>query len=245
MRVCTWNILLGLRLGKIVEVIQQHADFRGLDLLALQEASVHDARPDAETIAHALGEASGFEYEWFQATAQKFRGREQANAIIWRRGMFTHEPAVVSLSHLPGLRLKRIERTLLRAIPPQRRIAIRAESEAMRVYVMHLDVIGFAHKHEQFKAIVSDMSERPAVPLTVLAGDLNTFGPPRLQLWRRIRATAHAAGLVELTRSLRRTHWMGQKLDAIYVAGEVGVAHRAWTLMVRASDHLPVFADLA
>ena len=245
MRICTWNILLGVRLGKLVQAVRDEPDFHNLDLLALQEASVHGGRADAETIAAALGEASGLEYDWFQAAAQKFRGREQANALIWRKGMFVHEPAVVSLSDLPSLRLRPIESAILRAIPPQRRIAIRAESEVLRVYVMHLDVIGFAHKHEQFRAIVSDMSKRPSVPLTLVAGDLNTFGPPRLQLWRKIRATAHSAGLVELTRQLRRTHWMGQKLDAIYAAGEVGAVHRAWTLGVRASDHLPVFAELA
>ena len=137
-----------------------------------------------------------------------------------------------------------VERTLLRAIPPQKRIAIRAESDELRVYVMHLDVIGFAHKLEQFRAILSDMAARPPVGLTLIAGDLNTFGPPRLQLWRRIRAAAHEADLVEVTHGLRRTHWTAQKLDAIYAAGTLAPKHRAWTVSVRASDHLPVFAEL-
>jgi endonuclease/exonuclease/phosphatase family metal-dependent hydrolase len=34
------------------------------------------------------------------------------------------------------------------------------------------------------------------------------------------------------------------KLDAIYAHGEIPANHRAWTLQVRASDHLPVFAEL-
>jgi endonuclease/exonuclease/phosphatase family metal-dependent hydrolase len=110
--------------------------------------------------------------------------------------------------------------------------------------LMHLDVLGFTHKLEQFRAILSDMAGRSAVPLTLLAGDLNTFGPPRMQMWRRIRKAAHDAGLVELTRGLRRTHWTAQKLDAIYARGAIGSSHRAWTRSVRASDHLPVFADL-
>lgn len=244
MRICTWNILLGLRLNKVLETVRTHPDFRGLDLFAIQEASVHDGRPDAQWIAEALSDGSGDRYECFQATAQLFRGREQGNALIWRKGLFAWAPNVISLSDLPRLRLKRIERTLLRAIPPQKRIAIRAESDALRVYVMHLDVIGFAHKHEQFRAIVQDMAARAQVPLTLVAGDLNTFGPPRLRLWRRIRATAHDAGLIELTHGVRRTHWMAMKLDAIYAAGEVPVRRRAWTLRVRASDHLPVFAEL-
>ena len=244
-RVCTWNILLGRRLAKVVEVVRERRDFRGLDLFALQEASVHGGRQDAETIAEALAATHGGEYDHFQATAQLFHGREQGNALIWRRGLFPMTPQVVSLSELPDLRLGRVERTLLRAIPPQRRIAIRAESSALRVYVMHLDVVGFTHKLEQFRAILADMASRPPARLTLLAGDLNTFGPPRLQLWRRMRAVAHEAGLVELTHGLRRTHWTAQKLDAVYAGGRVPRTHRAWTLGVRASDHLPVFAELA
>ena len=241
MRICTWNILLGLRLNKVVEAVSTLPDFRDLDLMALQEASVHDGRPDAAAIAEAMGDG----YAYFQATAQLFRGREQGNALIWRRNIFERQtPEIVSLSGLPTPRMTSVERTLLRAIPPQKRIAIRAESDELRVYVMHLDVIGFAHKLEQFRAILSDMAARPPVGLTLIAGDLNTFGPPRLQLWRRIRAAAHEADLVEVTHGLRRTHWTAQKLDAIYAAGTLAPKHRAWTVSVRASDHLPVFAEL-
>ena len=240
MRIATWNILLGRRLAKVLETVRTREDFRGLDLFALQEASEHDGRPDAAAIAEALDG----DFEYFQATAQLFRGRVQANALIWRKGLFTTEPEIVSLSKLPDLRLNRVERTLLRAVRPQQRIAIRAESPDLRVYVMHLDLIGFAHKLEQFRAIINDIARRPPAPLTLLAGDLNTFGPPRPRMWRAIRRTAHQAGLVELTHRLRRTHWTAQKLDAIYAAGDVRPGHHAWTLSVRASDHLPVFAEL-
>jgi len=240
-RICTWNILLGLRLNKVLESVRELSDFRNLDLFALQEASVHDGRPDAEVIARAMGPG----YAYFQATAQLFRGRVQANALIWRRGLFPHRsPRVVSLSEIETGHLGRVERALLRAIPPQKRIAIRAESPQLRVYVMHLDVMGFTHKLEQFRAILNDMDDRPPVALTLVAGDLNTFGPPRLQLWRRLRLAAREAGLVELTRGVRRTHWMAQKLDAIYAAGSISRKHHAWTRSLRASDHLPVFAEL-
>src|SRR5437899_11427535 len=132
----------------------------------------------------------GAEYASFQATAQLFRGREQANALIWRRGLFDESPQVVSLSDLPRASLTRAERTLLRAIPPQRRIAIRAESEALRVYVMHLDVVGFTHKLEQFRAMLTDMTSREAVPWTLIAGALNTFARARLRLWLPTRTAA-------------------------------------------------------
>jgi endonuclease/exonuclease/phosphatase family metal-dependent hydrolase len=241
MRICTWNILLGRRLDSVLDAVRTAPDFHDLDLFAVQEASFHHGRPDAEAIADAMGG----DYKYFQATAQLYRGQEQGNALIWRQGLFEdHSPQVVSLSELPVHEMKRAERALLRALPPQKRIAIRAESDELRVYVMHLDLIGFTHKLEQFRAIINDMRERRPVPLTVLAGDLNTFGPPRLQLWRRIRSAAHEAGLVDLTHGLRRTHWTAQKLDAIYVGGAVAPKHRAWTLNLRASDHLPVFAEM-
>lgn len=240
-RICTWNIQLGLRLGTVLDVVRRHDDFRSVDLFAVQEASTHDGVQDAARIAAALGG----DHDHFQATAQVYRGHDQGNALIWRRGLFEPAtPEVVSLSVPTTSKMTRAERTLLRAIQPQRRMAIRAESEALRVYVMHLDVVGFTHKLEQLRAVIDDMAARPAVPLTVVAGDLNTFGPPRLQLWRRLRAAAHEAGLVELTRGLRRTHWTAQKLDAIYASAAGAPPHRSWTLTVRASDHLPVFAEI-
>ena len=241
MRICSWNIQLGLRWDAVLEAVKTHEDFRSVDLFAVQEASVHHGRHDAATIAHALGP----EYAWFQARAQTYRGREQANALIWRRGAFEPQaPEIVSLVRVDRLSMTRVERTLLRAVRPQERIAIRCESEKLRVYVVHLDVVGFEHKVQQLRTVIEDMESRAPVPLTVLAGDLNTFGPPRLALWRRLRAAAHEAGLVELSHGVRMTHWTRQKLDAIYAMGHVPRRHRAWTLKLRASDHLPVFAEM-
>lgn len=241
MRICTWNILLGLRLDAVLDAITTLPDFDDLELLALQEASVHGGRSDAHAVAEAMGDG----YSWFQASAQKFRGQEQGNALIWRKGLFEHGTLkTVSLSAIPAEKLGAAERALLRAIPPQKRIAVRAESKDMRVYVMHLDVLGFTHKLEQFRAILTDMEARRPVPLTLVAGDLNTFGPPRLRPWRRLRAAAHEAGLVELTTGLRHTHWTRQKLDAVYLGAGHVPPHHAWTVNVRgASDHLPVFVQ--
>jgi endonuclease/exonuclease/phosphatase family metal-dependent hydrolase len=239
-RVCTWNIQLGQRLDAIVDAVQSRPDYRGLDLLCLQEASIHDGRDDAAVIAAAMGP----NYAHFQATAQIRRSQEQANALIWRREAFEPgEPQIVSLLNPVLAKMPRAERTLLRALAPQQRIAIRAESPAMRVYVVHLDVIGFAHKIEQLRAVITDNAARPRVPLTLVAGDLNTFGPPGFQLWRRLAATAADAGLVDVTREVGRTHWTAQKLDAIFVQAGA-FASRAWTLDLHASDHKPVFADI-
>jgi len=240
-RVCTWNIQLGLRIDSVLDAVRKDSSFRGLDLLCLQEASVHDGRPDAARVAEAMG--AGFDH--VQATAQVRRGLPQANALIWRREAFQPgEPQIVSLSNLAAPKMTRVERTLLRAIAPQRRIALRAESAALRVYVVHLDVIGFMHKLEQLKAVIADMAARPRVPLTIVAGDLNTFGPPAWQLWRRLDTVASEAGLVDITRELTRTHWTAQKLDAIFLRSELPFTSRAWAPDVRASDHQPVFVEV-
>jgi endonuclease/exonuclease/phosphatase family metal-dependent hydrolase len=239
-RVCTWNIQLGLRLETVIEAVAGHPDFKNLDLLCLQEASIHLGRNDAALIAEAMGPGYGH----FQATAQLHRGREQANALVWRRDDFEPgEPQIVSLVNHALAKVPPAERMLLRALAPQRRIAIRAESPSMRVYVVHLDMIGFAHKIEQLRAVITDDEARPRVPLTVVAGDLNTFGPPGLQLWRQLAATAAGAGFVDVTREVARTHWTAQKLDAVFLRAGA-FSSRAWALDIRASDHRPVFADI-
>jgi len=203
---------------------------------------VHGGVPDGAAIAGTLGD----EYAYFQATAQRRNGREQANALIWRHGVVgeTCDPAVIQLPGSAGIDVGPPERMLLRVVPPQMRTAIRAESESIRIYVAHLDVLGFTHKLEQFRALLADMAKRPPVRLTLVAGDLNTFGPVRPHLWRRIADAAKAAGLVNITTSVQRTHWTGQKLDAIYASSNVPFSHRAWTVDASASDHLPVFADI-
>jgi endonuclease/exonuclease/phosphatase family metal-dependent hydrolase len=241
-RICSWNIQLGRRLDAVLDLVGREAAFRALDVLALQEASVHDGVPDGAAIATALGG----EYRYFQATAQRRNGHEQANALIWKRGVVgeAREPAVIPLPGSAQIEVGAPESLLLRVVPPQTRMAIRAESESTRIYVAHLDVLGFTHKLEQFRAVLADMAARPPVPLTLVAGDLNTFGPVRPHLWKRIAAAAAAAGLVNLTTSIQHTHWTGQKLDAIYASSNVPFSHRAWTVNARASDHLPVFADI-
>jgi len=241
-RICSWNIQLGARLDAVLEAIEGEPSFRDVDVLALQEASVHDGVPDAAAIAGKMGD----EFEYFQATAQWRRGLEQANAIVWRGGALSpiDPPEVLPLPESPTIEVGHPERMLLRVVPPQTRMAVRAESGAVRIYVVHLDVVGFTHKLEQFRAVLADMEARKPVPLTVVAGDLNTFGPVRPHLWRRIASAAEKAGLVNLTADVRRTHWTGQKLDAIYASSATPLKHRSWTAGLRASDHLPVFAEI-
>ena len=244
-RLCTWNIEFGFQLGAILDALQDCDDFKAIDLLALQEASARFGVKDARAVAHALGA----QYEYYQVTAQHIEGRAQANALIWRRHLFDKPPEVISLSDVQNMRLTRAERTLLRAIPPQKRIAIRAESEALRVYVMHLDVIGFTHKLEQFRAILTDSAARAQVPLTIIAGDLNTFRLRSRPKWTTLEQDAKQAGFKDLTSDIRWTHSVArlrfrQKLDAIFVKGAHPTHYRSWSLPIEGSDHIPVFAEI-
>lgn len=66
MRICSWNIQLGARLDAVLDAIEREPSFKEVDVLALQEASIHEGVPDAAAIAKRLG--GGFEF--FQATAQ-------------------------------------------------------------------------------------------------------------------------------------------------------------------------------
>src|SRR5437763_7606683 len=81
LRVCSWNLQLGLRLDLILEGLEL---LGGPDLVALQESSVSDGVEDAARVASCLGP----DYEWWQVTAQRLRGREQANAVVWNRRRF-------------------------------------------------------------------------------------------------------------------------------------------------------------
>jgi len=169
---------------------------------------VHAGRLDAARIAEALGAG----YDTSRPPLSSARRGAGKRAHLAPRCVRPGQPEIVSLSSpalLSGptsVRMSRAERTLLRAIAPQKRIAIRAESAALRVYVVHLDMIGFAHKLEQLRAVITDMAVRRPVPMTVVAGDLNTFGPPGLQLWRRLGAAAARPGwLTSRARSDART----------------------------------------
>jgi endonuclease/exonuclease/phosphatase family metal-dependent hydrolase len=140
--------------------------------------------------------------------------------------------------------MRRGERALLRLSPPQKQTALCAQGDGLRVYVVHLDVVGFKHRLEQWRAILEDMRGRPEVALSLVAGDLNTFGARKMARWPELDALAAEAGLAEVTRRIRRTHWTGQKLDAIFAKASALRRAKSWTLVTKASDHRAVFADL-
>lgn len=255
-RLCTWNIEFGLGLNAILDALETCDDFDDIDLLALQEASIHGDVEDARLIATTLGA----HYGHYQLTAQRIDGRVQANALVWnQRRVRVLSKGSVKLPQMHEVKLSRTERTFLRALTPQQRISIMVDGQIgrvrVRVYVAHLDVIGYHHKRQQFMRVLEDTQTRPPADLIIIAGDLNTFRLLRSRpKWMQLEAAAQAAGFKDLTSEIRWTHAIRprslprlryrQKLDAIFVKYTRACAYRSWSLDVAGSDHIPVFAEI-
>ena len=245
LRVCTWNINLGVRLDDVLEAVSTHRDFAGLDLLALQEASVHHGRPDGRAVAAALGP----DYECHQVTAQTVRGHVQANAMIWNKRR-------VDVQRVGHLRLPGGGQARSRpgaGLLEQRRNSVVAEGEAgrqtMLAYSVHLDIFGAAHKREQLLHVLDDRRTRPAADVTVVAGDLNLYHLSRWPSWSKLIGAYEEEGFVDAARAIRWTHSVGalpikQKLDSILVRSPTAHELRSWTVRVPGSDHIPLFADI-
>jgi endonuclease/exonuclease/phosphatase family metal-dependent hydrolase len=261
-RACTWNIELGRRLDRVLEATGRLPDFRALDVLLLQEASEHGPRADAEAIARSLGPT----YRWHQQAVHVLRGAVQANALVWdeRRvalgGVRAIELPRAPASGAPGLpapgsgRAWRLERALLGRLPAQARGALVADGACeglpLRICCAHLDVAGYRHRERQLEAVLEAAAAEPRPALTLLAGDLNTFGLRGFPSWGRLRRAACGRGFTDLTEQVpwtthrHPTLRIRQKLDAIFLASRRPLRHRAWTADLYASDHLPLWAEV-
>lgn len=236
LRIATWNVHLGLRLPEILHELRA---LPRLDVLALQEVSEHGGRQDAARIAEALGPG----YRAWQVRAQHLRGRPQANALVWDSNRIEIGARWVLDLPTPSGRL-------LRALPATQRNALVAEGcagrRSVRITVVHLDVLGIAHKHAQLTHLLDQVAARDPVDLALIAGDLNTYGHAGTMRWSRLRAMARHRGYEEVSGGIRWTHSAArvrQKLDAVFAAPP-GLAHRAYAAATAASDHRPVIVEL-
>ena len=180
-------------------------------------------------------------------------GRVQANALVWNeRRVRILEKAELLLPRRLEHPLPRPERALLRLTRQQQRMALlfdcRVAGHFIRLYVAHLDVLGYEHKLRQFERILADLDQREPAEITILAGDLNTFGMARRPRWTRLRSAAEEAGFEDLTTDIKWTHRprmpARQKLDAIFLQCERSLLYESWSSDVPGSDHIPVFARI-
>jgi endonuclease/exonuclease/phosphatase family metal-dependent hydrolase len=236
LRIATWNVAFCHRLPVVLESTRA---LPARDLISLQELSIHHERDDAEAIASLLGESWRFE----QVTAQVVAGRPQANGILW-------DSRRIELEGLDTIDLPSPSGRVMRALPRQRRNALvatlRLDSLRFRLYAVHLDVFGIAHKHAQLARVLDDASERATVDFMLIAGDMNTYGIAGRPRWAELRRLAGAANFEELTTGIGWSHralGVRQKLDAVFAAPQ-GLPHRAWRMPLPGSDHIPVLVDL-
>jgi endonuclease/exonuclease/phosphatase family metal-dependent hydrolase len=235
-RLATWNVEFGHRLARVLESLSA---LPPLDLVALQELSVHHERHDAEVMAQRLGP----DWRWAQVTAQVVAGRPQANGFLW-------DLRTVDVLDVQAVNLPTPSGRVMRALPRTRRNAVvmeaRVADRRIRVYAVHLDVFGITHKHAQLAHILADASTRGPVDLMLIAGDMNTYGVAGRPRWSELRGLAHTAGFEELTVRVGWTHrrlGVRQKLDAVFAA-PAGIPHRTWRLALPGSDHVPVLLEL-
>jgi endonuclease/exonuclease/phosphatase family metal-dependent hydrolase len=235
-RLATWNVEFGHRLARLLESLSA---LPPLDLVALQELSVHDGRHDAEVMARRLGP----DWRWAQVTAQVVSGRPQANGFLW-------DSRTVESLDVQAVNLPTPSGRVMRALPRTRRNAVvmeaRIDHRRVRLYAVHLDVFGITHKHAQLVHILGDASTRGPVDVTLIAGDMNTYGIGGRPRWSELRRLAQIAGFEELTVRIGWTHQrlgVRQKLDAIFAA-PAGIPHRTGRLALPGSDHIPVLLEL-
>jgi endonuclease/exonuclease/phosphatase family metal-dependent hydrolase len=237
LRISSWNVAFCHRLPVVLESVRA---LPSPDLISMQELSLHQGRRDAEAIAAQLGASWRFE----QVTAQVVAGREQANGILW-------DSRRIDLLGLDTIDLPTPSGRIMRRLPRQRRNAVvanlRLGEQRLRLYAVHLDVFGVTHRYAQLARVLDDASRRPPADLTLIAGDMNTYGIAGRPRWTELRRLAEAANFEELTTGIGWTHralGVRQKLDAIF-ASPRGLPHRAWRLPLPGSDHIPVLVELA
>jgi endonuclease/exonuclease/phosphatase family metal-dependent hydrolase len=236
LRIATWNVAFCHRLPLIIESARA---LPARDLISLQELSTHHGRTDAQSIATQLGPSWRFE----QVTAQVVAGRPQANGILW-------DARRLELDGLETIELPTPSGRVMRALPRQRRNAVVAKlrlgSLRLRLYAVHLDVFGIAHKHAQLAWVLDHAAGQASADLMLIAGDMNTYGIAGRPRWAELRRLAAASNFEEVTTGIGWTHralGVRQKLDAVF-ATPLGLPHRAWRMPLPGSDHVPVLVDL-
>lgn len=251
LRFCSWNIQVGMRRAHLMDVIAHHSDFRNVDVIALQEASAHPGGDDASSIARLLGET----YASYHHVYHHVKSRPQANALVWntarvRFGSIEHQ---ILPTHLQ-LPVPRAERAVLNRLKQQARVNLVGEGAygghfSLRVCTAHLDVLGYRFKRQQFRSILNDLEARSQVDLDILAGDFNTFRIGGKPTWAQLKRDAAEFGLrtisddIPWTQGVRALRFR-QKLDEIFLRSSHPVHSRVWTLDVKGSDHLPLFAEI-
>jgi endonuclease/exonuclease/phosphatase family metal-dependent hydrolase len=220
LRVVSFNVKYGRNVGGAAELIASDLRLKDADVLALQEMD--------ETGVDCIARSLRMNYVYYPAAVHPEDNRNFGNAILspWP----IEADAKLVLPHLA--RLRKMQRIAVAA-------TVRVWGELpVRVLSVHLETpvgLGSQDKHDQARAIVDAASGYPRV---IVAGDFNGRGV--------VADVFPAAGFLWLTRGVGHTisrfswdHLLSRGLRPVG-CGSVGRAPNS----LKASDHLPVWADL-
>lgn len=235
-RLVSWNIALGTQLAQVLEGL---VSLPPPTVIALQELSVHDGANDAERIARWLGPA----WRARQVTAQVVSGRPQANGFVW-------DSRRLDVLGLRSIDLPPPSGRIMRRLPRSRRNALvmvaRMGRRRLRTYSVHFDVLGTTHRHAQLARVLADALSADRVDISLIAGDMNTYGIGGRPGWAGLQRLAHSAGFEDVTVGIGWTHrrlGLRQKLDAVF-ASPRGLQHQARRARLPGSDHIPVMVEI-
>lgn len=237
LRVVTYNIhhIDGARLGK---ALASDADLAAADVIFLQE--VIQPR-DADSSACAVARAGSWHCAY--APGHGLHGGSLGVAILSRRPLADLE--AIELPYY-NVRFNAGRRVALAA-------TIDVDGTPVRLYSVHLDNRLHAGERTKQLAPVMDAAAAWDGP-AIIAGDMNTspftwvghvVPVPAGTHDDKLEAFVRSHGFTTPVRTSGPTHqWMSMRLDAIYTrglrVGDFSVEHG-----VRASDHLPMWADLS
>lgn len=237
LRVVTYNIhhMGGARLGK---ALASDADLAAADVIFLQE--VIQPR-DADSSACAVAREGSWHCAY--APGHGLDGGSLGVAILSRRPLANLE--VIELPYY-NVRFNAGRRVALAA-------TIDVDGTPVRLYSVHLDNRLDAGERTKQLAPVMDAAAGWDGPV-IVAGDMNTspftwvghvVPVPAGTHDDKLEAFVRSRGFTTPVRTSGPTHqWLSMRLDAIYTRGlRVGDFHVEHG--VRASDHLPMWADLS
>jgi endonuclease/exonuclease/phosphatase family metal-dependent hydrolase len=248
LRLCSWNIHLGLELERVLSAVRGNGHFQDLDVLLLQEASVHEGQTDAERIAEALGPS----YQALQRNVDRLHGQVRGLGLVWNTAAF--QPASTDLLPLPHVKasvLLRRHRYWLHPLRLRPRSALVVEGLAtagqLRIYDIHLSPVGFTFQTVQLATILRDAAHRSPCDVLALAGDFNSLRLDRRR-WAAWFAARQAEGFVNASQDVEWTFRspslpVRQKLDNALIRGD-GLVCRAHSPAIPGSDHLPLFVSV-
>ena len=236
LRVATYNVH-GESAREIFTALERSRQLADLDVLFLQEIE-----RDAEDTPRALAALLGMSVVYAPGYGLGPRG--------------SHGVAVLSRFALRRSYVIELPRKHV-VFNSARRVAlattVRVDGHAVRLYSVHLDNrINPSERRAQLAPVLADARRAPAAP-AIIAGDMNTSPfcwlghvvpvPCGLQddrLERAVRASGFDTPVRESGGTIK---WLAMRLDAIYTR-HVDIVAFGVGDDVRASDHLPLWADI-